>query len=105
MADFRWVLPGKLRLSPTRPEGADDYKLAMQITEYGSSTEGMPPIEVIIGKDDEMTIFNGVTRATCAYQYHPNNLVLVEVTDYLTDISMSRHKTIREADDGQGDDE
>jgi len=59
--DLRRVLPGKLRLSPTRPEGADDYKLAMQEIEYGSSTEGMPPIEVLLDADGEMIIFNGVT--------------------------------------------
>lgn len=99
MADFRWMLPGKLRLSPTRPEGADDYKLAMQEAEYGLSTEDMPPIEVIVGRNGEMIIFNGMTRATRAYRYHPNDPVLVEVTDVLPDISMDRYRTIREAHD------
>ena len=105
MADFRWVSPGELRLSPTRPEGADNYKLAMQVVEYGSSTEGMPPIEVIVGKDGEMIIFNGVTRATRAYQYHPNDPVLVEVTDVLPDINMNKYRTISEASDEPTNDE
>ena len=101
MADFRWVLPGKLRLSPTRPEGADDYKLAMQVVEYGSSTDGMPPIEVIVGADEEMIIFNGVTRATRAYQYHSDETVLVEVTDVLLSTNMGRYRTIKEVCDEQ----
>ena len=103
MADFRWVLPGKLRLPPTRPEGADDYKLAMQEIEYSSSTEGMPPIEVLLGFDEQMIIFNGVTRATRAHRYHPDIPVLVEVTDVLLHVNMSRYKTIREVHDEQSD--
>jgi len=101
MADIRWVLPGKLRLSPTRPEGADDYKLAMQEMEYGSSTEGMSPIEVLLGADEEMIIFNGVICATRAYRHHPHTLVLVEVTDVLLNVNMRRYKTIGEVHDEQ----
>ena len=99
------MLPGKLRLPPTRPEGADDYKLALQEMEYGPSTEGMPAIEVLLGSDEQMIIFNGVTRATRAYRYHPNAPVLVEITDVLLNVNMSRYKTIGEAHDEQNDPE
>ena len=74
----------------------------MQEMEYGASTEDMPPIEVITGMGDEMIIFNGVTRATRAYQYHPEEPILVEVTDNLPHIDMSRYQTIKEVHDGQG---
>ena len=99
------MLPGKPRLSPTRPEGADDYKLAMQEMEYGASTEGMPSIEVLLGTDGEMIIFNGVTRATRAYRYHPEAPVLVEVTDVLLHVNMSRYRTIGEVHDEKRSDE
>ncbi len=105
MADFRYVLPGKLRLPPTRPEGADDYKLAMQEIESGSSTEGMPSIEVLLGSDGQMIIFNGVTCAIRAYRYHPNTPVLVEVTDVVLSVNLSRYKTIGEVHDEQNDPE
>lgn len=83
MADLRWVLPGKLHLPPTRPEGVDDYKYARQEIEFGASVEDMPAIEVLLGTGEQMMIFNGVTRATRAYRYHPDQRVLVEVTDIL----------------------
>ena len=69
--------------------------------EYGASTEDMPPVEVVTGMDDEMIIFNGVTRATRAYQYHPEEPILVEVTDNLPHIDMGRYQTIGEVHDGQ----
>jgi RHS repeat-associated protein len=58
------VDPADLRLPPTRAEGADPFKLADQIKKYGTSTEGMPPIQVTLGANGEMMINDGVTRAT-----------------------------------------
>ena len=58
--------PAKLRLPPTRPEGADPFRLAGQIRQFGSSIEGMPPIQVTKGANGEMMINDGVTRATRA---------------------------------------
>lgn len=61
--------PSQLRLPPTRPSGADPFKLANQIRLYGNSFEGMPPILVTKGANGEMMINNGVTRATRAAMY------------------------------------
>ncbi len=58
------VNPATLRLPPTMSEGADFFKLSSQITQYGESTEGMPPIQVTVGANGEMMINDGVTRAT-----------------------------------------
>lgn len=96
MGELRWVLPGKLHLPPTRPEGADDYKYARQESEFGASVGDMPAIEVIAGAGEQMVIFNGVTRATRAYRYHPDQRVLVEVTDILPGQDMSRYPTVEE---------
>jgi len=50
------VNPAELRLPPTRIEGADPFKLANQIRQYGTSTEGMPAIQVTRGANGEMMI-------------------------------------------------
>ena len=64
MADIRYVLPGLLRVSSMRPEGADEMKLQDQFNEFGFSVVGMPPIEVTLGMGGEMMISNGMMRAT-----------------------------------------
>jgi hypothetical protein len=58
------VLPGELRLPPTRSPGADPWKLHQQIRQFGASTAGMPPILVYEDPDGLMEIIDGVTRAT-----------------------------------------
>ena len=97
------MLPGKLRLLPTRPEGADDYKLAMQKMEYGASVEDMTFIEALAGANDELIVFNGVTCATRAHRYHPDKPVIGEVTDNLPHVDMSRYRTVGEVHDDQRD--
>lgn len=70
----RMVNPSKLRLPPTRPSGADPFKLADQIRKYGTSTKSMPPILVTEGANGVMMINNGVTRATRAAMYGQNQI-------------------------------
>ena len=41
---IREVDPLQLRLPPSRPGGADPWKLHRQIRQYGSSKDGMPPL-------------------------------------------------------------
>ncbi len=77
--EFLDVDPRLLHLPATRPSGADPVKLQRQIAQYGSSTEGMPPIFVYRGSDGELVIFDGVTRATRVAQFRPGDLVRVEV--------------------------
>jgi hypothetical protein len=75
--------PRTLRVPGSRRSGADPWKLHRQIALYGSSTEGMPPLEVSRGTDGELVINNGVTRATRVAKLSPGALVRVEVIDEL----------------------
>ena len=67
------VNPGTLRLPPTRSSGADPFKLSQQMKQYGSSTEGMPPIQVTQDQNGEMMINDGVTRASRIDTYNQMN--------------------------------
>ena len=78
MPDFRDVDPGKLRLLPSRRQGADPAKLQRQIAWFGRSTVGMPPLQVFEGLDG-VFVYNGVTRATRIAKLVPGALVPVEV--------------------------
>jgi hypothetical protein len=81
--EFLDVDPGSLRLPPSRPQGADPFKLQVQIARFGRSTVGMPALEVYRGSDAELMIFNGVTRATRVAKLLPGVLIRVEVLDDL----------------------
>lgn len=80
---FLDVDPRTLRLPPPRWGGADPFRLSRQIAQYGTSTHGMPPIEVSRGTDGELVINNGATRATRVAMLRPGALVRVEVIDDL----------------------
>ena len=58
--------PGNLHLPPSLAQGADPGKLARQIAKHGKSLDGMPPLQVIRGRDGHLRINDGVTRATRA---------------------------------------
>lgn len=80
---FLDVDPRTLRLPGSRRSGADLLKLHRQISQFGGSTKGMPPLEVSRGADGELVINNGVTRATRIAKLSPGKLVRVEVIDDL----------------------
>jgi hypothetical protein len=80
---FLDVDPRALHLPTTRLSGADPLKLHRQIARHGTSTQGMPPIEVYRGTDGELMIFDGVTRATRVGKLLRGQLVRVEVIDDL----------------------
>src|SRR3954471_9169011 len=71
--------PCDLRVPSSRPTGADPIKLHRQIGKFGASAVGMPPIWVYQGTDNELVIFNGVTRATRIAKLAPGMKVRVEV--------------------------
>jgi hypothetical protein len=75
---FRDVDPRELRPPRSRPQ-ADPVKLARQITRFGASAAGMPPLIVYEGSDGVLVIYNGVTRATRIARLAPGTLVRVEV--------------------------
>jgi len=88
------VDPRLLRVPSSRFGGADPYKLARQIAQHGSSIQGMPPIVVIRGKDGELQIFNGVTRATRIAKLLPGQTVPVEIIDDLPRADFSQFPRI-----------
>jgi hypothetical protein len=63
MSTFRDVDPSDLRLPPARQNGAIPSRYRKQVTAYGANTSGMPIVEVTEGRDGELMINNGVTRA------------------------------------------
>ena len=77
------VDPRTLRLPPSRINGADPAKLQRQIAKHGRSIKGMPLILVYRANDDELVIYDGVTRATRVAKLLPGQTVMVEVTDSL----------------------
>ena len=91
---FLDVDPRSLRLPSGRSQGADPFKLARQIRRFGSSTAGMPPIWVTRGKNDELIILNGATRATRVAQLLPGQTVRVEVVDELPNWDVTVFPTI-----------
>jgi len=76
---FRDVDPRMLRVTSSRPAGADPFKLQRQIARFGASSAGMPPPWVYEGTDAELVIFNGVTRATRIAKLAPGTLIRVDV--------------------------
>lgn len=78
---FLDVDPRTLHLPTSRLSGSDPVKLQRQIAQFGTSTQGMPDIEVYRGRDGELMIFNGVTRASRVAKLLPGRLVRVEVID------------------------
>src|SRR5262245_52202314 len=79
MTDYRDVDPRELRVSPSRPQGADLVKLQRQIARYGSSAVGMPLPCVYEASDGVLVLYNGVTRATRIAKLAPGTLIRVEV--------------------------
>jgi len=66
-------------LPSSRRYGADPFKLQLQIAKYGTSTSGMPPPLVFIGRDGFPMLYDGVTRATRIAKLLPGKLITVEV--------------------------
>jgi hypothetical protein len=81
--NLRQVDPRELRVPSSRREGADPEKLQRQIARFGSSTAGMPPLEVYEGADGIFVVYNGVTRATRIAMLAPGTLVPVDVVGRL----------------------
>ena len=74
------VDPATLRLpSGLRSQGADPAKLMQQLSRFGRSTTGMPPVQVLEAPDGELVIYDGVTRATRVAKLLPGTPVRVEV--------------------------
>lgn len=96
MPEFLEVDPGELYLPPSRFQGADPGKLARQIARHGRSLNGMPPLEVIRGKDGHLRINDGVTRAVRSAKLQPGRLVPMAVIQDLPNLDVTRTPTVKE---------
>jgi len=83
MPDFRDVDPRDLRVPPSHRQGADPTKLARQISLFGRSAHGMPPLWVYEAADGVLVLYNRVTRATRIAKLAPGTLLRVEVVGKL----------------------
>lgn len=98
MPTFRDVDPGDLHLPPGRQDGAVASRYHDQVKKYGAGMTGMPTIEVTEGRDGEMMINNGVTRATRIYYLARGQLVTVEITEVKPKANFSRLLRVRDVD-------
>jgi hypothetical protein len=96
MPEFIDVDPGELHLPPSRPQGADPYKLARQIAKHGDALDGMPPLQVVRGNDGYLRINDGVTRATRAAKLRPGTLVPAEVIQNLPNLDVTRMPKVKD---------
>src|SRR5437764_9463451 len=96
MPEFLDVDPSELHLPPSRKQGADPGKLARQISKHGDRLDGMPPLELIRGKDGNFRINDGVTRATRAAKLRPGVLVPAEVIQNLPRLNVARMPRVKD---------
>ncbi len=73
--EFLDIVPRILRLPPSRLQGADPYKLQVQIARYGRSSVGMPALDVYRGSDTELMISDGLTRAKRIAKLSPGTAI------------------------------
>ena len=96
MPEFIDVDPGELHLPPSRPQGADPSKLARQISKHGDSLDGMPPLQLTRGKNGNLRINDGVTRATRAAKLRPGKLVPAEIIQDLPRLDVTRFPKVKD---------
>jgi hypothetical protein len=58
--------------------------------------DGMLPVEVTEGRDGELMINNGVTRATRIHYLAPGKLIPVEITDVRPKANFSKLLRVRD---------
>ena len=96
MAQLRQVDPGDLHLPPGRQNGAVLLRYQKQKAVFGSSMQGMPPIEVTEGRGGALMINNGVTRATRIHYLAPGQFVTVEIAEVRPKSDFSRLRKVRD---------
>ncbi len=96
LREFIQVDPRTLRLPPGRVDGADPGKLATQISRHGKSIDGLPPPLVIRGKNGELQLIDGVTRATRVGKLLPGLPITAEVIETRPKLDLSRYPTVGE---------
>jgi hypothetical protein len=94
--EFIQIDPRTLRLPPGRVDGADPGKLARQISRHGRSIDGLPPPLVVRGKNGELQLIDGVTRATRVGKLLPGQPITIEVIETRPKLDLSRYPTVGE---------
>jgi hypothetical protein len=67
------------------------------MAKHGSALDGMPPLQVVRGKDGRLRINDGVTRAVRAAKLRPGARVPVEVIHNLPRFDVTRMPKVRDA--------
>ena len=97
MPEFITVDPATLYLPPgIRSQGADPGKLPREVAQFGASLDGMPPLQLVRGKDGHLRINDGVTRATRAAKLRPGEPVPAEVIATLPNLDVTRMPRVRD---------
>lgn len=96
MPEFIDVDPAELYLPPSRRDGADPIKLTRQISKHGDLLDGMPPLELVRGRDGHLRINDGVTRATRAAKLRPGIVVPAEVIQDLPRLDVTRCPQVKD---------
>lgn len=94
MPEFLDVDPRLLHLPSGRSYAPDPLKWARQLSQFGRSTTGMPPILVTRGKGGGLVINNRVTRAARVAKLLPGQTVRVEVMADLPSFDVSAFPTV-----------
>ena len=94
--EFLDVDPRTLRLPPGRTTGADPIKFSRQLSKFGISFEGMPPLMVIRGRNGELQIVDGVTRAARIARLLPGRTLRVEIIEVRPNYDLGRYPTLGE---------
>jgi hypothetical protein len=68
----------------------------MQIRQFGSEINGMPPVQVTKDQNGELMINDGVTRATRVAKLRPEAKITVEIIDDLPRVSFEHLPRVRE---------
>lgn len=96
MAEFIDVDPADLYLPPGRRDGADPGKLARQISQFALSLDGMPPLELVRGKNGLLRINDGVTRAMRAAKFRPGVMIVAEVIQDIPHLNVARMPQVKD---------
>lgn len=96
MQRFIEVDPGDLRVPSGRADGPNPARYSRQVRRFGSNTDDMPPIQATEGKNGELMINDGVTRAFRAHRLAPGRLVRVEIIDVRAGADFSQFQQVRE---------
>ena len=93
MDRFRDVDPVKYAC---RQDGPNVRRYRRQVQQFGGNVEGIPRIEVTEGRNGELMINNGVTRAMRVFNLSPGTDVPIEVIDVRPNIECGELKKVRD---------